>query len=39
MENYDSLIEEAEEKARLAAEEKAAVDSSAGASSASATSE
>lgn len=33
MENYDSLIKEAEEKARIAAEEKAAVDSSAGAAS------
>lgn len=40
MENYDSLIKEAEEKARIAAEESAAADSSAGAaSSASATSE
>lgn len=40
MENYDSLIKEAEEKARIAAEEKAAADSSAVAdSSASATSE
>lgn len=40
MENYDSLIKEAEEKARVAAEEKAAVEASAGdASSASATSE
>ena len=40
MENYDSLIKEAEEKARLAAEEKAAADSSVAAdSSASATSE
>ena len=40
MENYDSLIKEAEEKARLAAEEKAAEESAAaGASSASATSE
>ena len=40
MENYDSLIKEAEEKARAAAEEKAAADSSAGAaSSASVTSE
>lgn len=29
MENYDSLIKEAEEKARIAAEESAAVDSSA----------
>lgn len=29
MENYDSLIKEAEEKARIAAEEKAAADSSA----------
>lgn len=35
MENYDSLIKEAEEKARLAAEEKAAVEASAGSSSAS----
>lgn len=40
MENYDSLIKEAEEKARVAAEEKAAVDQTASAaSSASATSE
>lgn len=39
MENYDSLIKEAEEKARIAAEEKVAVDSSAGASPAPATSE
>jgi hypothetical protein len=40
MENYDSLIKEAEEKARVAAEEKAAAESSAGTtSSASATSE
>lgn len=46
MENYDSLIKEAEEKARIAAEEKAVADSSAtagssatAASSASATSE
>lgn len=42
MENYDSLIKEAEEKARLAAEESAAAESSADASSsssASATSE
>ena len=40
MENYDSLIKEAEEKARVAAEEKAAADSSAVAdSSASATPE
>lgn len=40
MENYDSLIKEAEEKARVAAEEKAAADSSAAAaSSASVTSE
>lgn len=40
MENYDSLIKEAEEKARIAAEEKAAVESSVGAiSSASTTSE
>ena len=30
MENYDSLIKEAEEKARVAAEEKAAAESSAG---------
>lgn len=36
MENYDSLIKEAEEKARLAAEEKAAADSSVVDSSASA---
>lgn len=34
MENYDSLIKEAEEKARVAAEEKAAAESSAGSSSA-----
>lgn len=34
MENYDSLIKEAEEKARVAAEEKAAVEASAGSSSA-----
>ena len=33
MENYDSLIKEAEEKARVTAEEKAAADSSAGAAS------
>lgn len=33
MENYDSLIKEAEEKARIAAEEKAAADSSAGTTS------
>jgi hypothetical protein len=40
MENYDSLIKEAEEKARIAAEEKAAAGSSVAAdSSASATSE
>lgn len=40
MENYDSLIKEAEEKARVAAEEKAAVEQTASAaSSASATSE
>lgn len=40
MENYDSLIKEAEEKARIAAEEKAAVEQTASAtSSASATSE
>lgn len=39
MENYDSLIKEAEEKARIAAEEKAAADSSAAAAPASATSE
>lgn len=40
MENYDSLIKEAEEKARVAAEEKAAADQTASAtSSASATSE
>lgn len=40
MENYDSLIKEAEEKARIAAEEKAVADSSAVVdSSASATSE
>lgn len=38
MENYDSLIKEAEEKVRVAAEEKAAAESSA-TSSASATSE
>lgn len=35
MENYDSLIKEAEERARVAAEEKAAAESSAGAVSAS----
>lgn len=35
MENYDSLIKEAEEKARVAAEESAAAESSAGASSSS----
>lgn len=34
MENYDSLIKEAEEKARVAAEEKAAAEASAGSSSA-----
>lgn len=34
MENYDSLIKEAEEKARVAAEEKAAVEASVGSSSA-----
>ena len=39
MENYDSLIKEAEEKARLAAEQAAAEQTAAGASSASATSE
>lgn len=40
MENYDSLIKEAEEKARVAAEEKAAVEQAASdTSSASATSE
>jgi hypothetical protein len=40
MENYDSLIKEAEEKARIAAEEKAAVEQATSAtSSASATSE
>lgn len=39
MENYDSLIKEAEEKTRLAAEESAADQSAAGASSASAASE
>lgn len=40
MENYDSLIKEAEERARIAAEEKAAVEqTSSVASSASATSE
>lgn len=39
MENYDSLIKEAEEKARLAAEEKAAAEPSAGSSAAPATSE
>lgn len=38
MENYDSLIKEAEEKARIAAEEKAAVDENT-AAAASATSE
>lgn len=36
MENYDSLIKEAEEKARVAAEEKAAAEVSAGSSSSSA---
>ena len=35
MENYDSLIKEAEEKARIAAEESAAADSSAVADSSS----
>ena len=35
MENYDSLIKEAEEKARVAAEEKAAAEVSAGSSSSS----
>lgn len=35
MENYDSLIKEAEEKARIAAEEKAAVEASADAASSS----
>lgn len=39
MENYDSLIKEAEEKARVVAEEKAAAESSAGSSAASVTSE
>lgn len=39
MENYDSLIKEAEEKARVAAESEAAEAATAGASSASATSE
>lgn len=39
MENYDSLIKEAEEKARIATEEEAAASSAASASSASATSE
>lgn len=39
MENYDSLIKEAEEKARLAAEESAVDRSAAGASSAPVTSE
>lgn len=33
MENYDSLIKEAEEQARIAAEEKAAAEASAGAAS------
>lgn len=36
MENYDSLIKEAEEKARVAAEEKAAAEASAGSFSSSA---
>lgn len=39
MENYDSLIKEAEEKARLAAEQAASAASAAGASSVSATPE
>lgn len=39
MENYDSLIKEAEEKARLAAEEASVAQSAAGASSASVTPE
>ena len=39
MENYDSLIKEAEEKARLAAEQATPEQTAAGASSASATSE
>ena len=39
MENYDSLIKEAEEKARLAAEQAAAEQTAVGASSASATPE
>lgn len=39
MENYDSLIKEAEEKARVAAEESASVEAAAASSSASATSE
>jgi hypothetical protein len=39
MENYDSLIKDAEEKARLAAAESSAAESSAVESSASATSE
>ena len=39
MENYDSLIKEAEEKARLASEAEAAASSAAGSSSASVTSE
>lgn len=39
MENYDSLIKEAEEKSRIAAEEKAATESSAGSSSSSVTPE
>jgi hypothetical protein len=39
MENYDSLIKEAEEKARVAAEESAAAEESVAASSASSTSE
>ena len=38
MENYDSLIKEAEEKARIAAEEESLADSSAAASSAAAAS-
>ena len=39
MENYDSLIKEAEEKARIAAEEKAAAEAAEAAAGASATSE
>lgn len=39
MENYDSLIKEAEEKARVAAEEEAAAEPSAGSSAASVTPE